>query len=44
MEVEVPDLAPTDINRIMGVDVGQRYIESLQQTPEISLGFSVAHM
>ena len=26
MEVEVPDLMPTDINRVMGVDVGQRYI------------------
>jgi len=26
MEVEVPELTPTDINRVVGVDVGQRYI------------------
>ncbi len=40
MEVEVPNLAPTDINRIMGVDVGQRYIAVAADTRNKSRFFS----
>lgn len=40
MEVEVPDLTPTDINRIVGVDVGQRYIAVAADTQNKSQFFS----
>lgn len=40
LEVEVPDLMPTDIKRIMGVDVGQRYIAVAADTQNKSRFFS----
>ncbi len=40
MEVEVPDLTPTDIKRIVGVDVGQRYIAVAADTKNKSQFFS----
>jgi IS605 OrfB family transposase len=40
MEVEVPDLKLTDINRIMGVDVGQRYIAVAADTRNKTQFFS----
>ncbi|HEY9796342.1 MAG TPA: transposase [Leptolyngbyaceae cyanobacterium] len=40
LEVEVPDLMPTDINRIMGVDVGQRYIAVAADTQNKTQFFS----
>lgn len=40
MEVEVPDLMPTDINRVMGVDVGQRYIAVAADTRNKTQFFS----
>ncbi|NEQ78770.1 MAG: transposase [Moorea sp. SIO2I5] len=40
MEVEVPDLTPTDINRVIGVDVGQRYIAVVADTQNKSQFFS----
>lgn len=40
MEVEVPDLMPTDINRVMGVDVGQRYIAVAADTQNQTQFFS----
>ena len=40
MEVEVPELMPTDINRVMGVDVGQRYIAVAADTRNKTQFFS----
>jgi putative transposase len=40
MEVEVPELKPTDINRVMGVDVGQRYIAVAADTQNKTQFFS----
>jgi IS605 OrfB family transposase len=40
MEVEVPELTPTDINQVMGVDVGQRYIAVSADTRNKSRFFS----
>jgi IS605 OrfB family transposase len=40
MEIGVPDLTPTDINRVMGVDVGQRYIAVAADTQNKSRFFS----
>lgn len=40
LEVEVPDLTPTDINRVMGVDVGQRYIAVAADTRNQTQFFS----
>jgi IS605 OrfB family transposase len=40
MEVEVPDLMPADINRVMGVDVGQRYIAVAADTRNKTQFFS----
>jgi IS605 OrfB family transposase len=40
MEVEVPELAPTDINRVLGVDVGQRYIAVAADTRNKTQFFS----
>jgi IS605 OrfB family transposase len=40
MEIQVPDLTPTDINRVMGVDVGQRYIAVAADTQNKSRFFS----
>jgi IS605 OrfB family transposase len=40
MEVEVPDLEPTDIKRVMGVDVGQRYIAVAADTKNKTRFFS----
>jgi IS605 OrfB family transposase len=40
MEVEVPDLTPADINRVMGVDVGQRYIAVAADTQNKAQFFS----
>ncbi len=40
MEVEVPELAPADINRIMGVDVGQRYLAVATDTRNKTQFFS----
>jgi IS605 OrfB family transposase len=42
MEVELPDLAPADINRVVGVDVGQRYIAVAADTRNKSSFFSGA--
>ena len=39
MEVEVPSLTPTDIKRVMGVDVGQRYIAVAADTQNQSQFF-----
>ena len=40
MEIEVQNLTPTDINRIVGVDVGQRYIAVAADTRNKSRFFS----
>ena len=40
MEVEVPDLTSSDIKRIVGVDVGQRYIAVAADTRNKTLFFS----
>lgn len=40
IEVEVPDLMPSDINRVMGVDVGVRYIAVAADTQNKSRFFS----
>ncbi|MEQ9548376.1 MAG: transposase [Coleofasciculus sp. G3-WIS-01] len=40
IEVEVPELKPTDINRVMGVDVGQRYIAVAADTRNKTQFFS----
>ncbi len=40
MEVQVPDLTPSDINRVMGVDVGQRYIAVAADTRNKTQFFS----
>jgi len=40
MEVEVPDLTPADINRVVGVDVGQRYIAVAADTRNKTQFFS----
>ena len=40
MEVEVPDLTPADINRVVGVDVGQRYVAVATDTRNKSRFFS----
>jgi IS605 OrfB family transposase len=40
MEVEVPDLMPSDINRVIGVDVGQRYIAVAADTRNKTQFFS----
>jgi predicted transposase len=40
LEVEVPELAPTDINRVMGVDVGQRYLAVAADTRNQAQFFS----
>ena len=40
IEVEVPDLMPTDINRVIGVDVGQRYIAVAADTQNKTQFFS----
>src|SRR4028119_535334 len=40
MEVEVPELTPTDINRVIGVDVGQRYIAVAADTQNKTQFFS----
>ena len=40
MEVEVPDLMPTDINRVIGVDVGQRFIAVAADTRNKTQFFS----
>jgi IS605 OrfB family transposase len=40
MEVEVPELTPTDINRVIGVDVGQRYIAVAADTRNKAQFFS----
>ncbi|MDP8964819.1 MAG: transposase, partial [Cyanobacteriota bacterium] len=42
MEVEVPELMPTDISRVMGVDVGQRYIAVAADTRNKTQFFSGA--
>lgn len=44
MEVEVPELTPNDINRVMGVDVGQRYIAVAADTQNKSRFFSGAYV
>ncbi len=44
MEVEVPDLMPSDINRVMGVDVGQRYIAVTADTQNKAQFFSGAYV
>jgi transposase len=41
LEVEVPELVPAEINRVMGVDVGQRYIAVAADTRN-KTQFSVA--
>ena len=40
IELEVPDLTPTDINRVMGIDVGQRYIAVVADTQNKTQFFS----
>lgn len=40
MEVEVPELTSSDINRVMGVDVGQRYIAVTADTQNKAQFFS----
>jgi IS605 OrfB family transposase len=40
LEVEVPDLTPSDIKRVMGVDVGQRYIAVAADTKNKTQFFS----
>ena len=40
VEVELPELKPTDINRVMGVDVGQRYIAVAADTQNKTQFFS----
>jgi putative transposase len=40
MEVEVPELTPADIKRVMGVDVGQRYIAVVADTQNQTQFFS----
>ena len=40
MEVEVPDLSASDIKRVMGVDVGQRYIAVAADTKNETQFFS----
>jgi len=40
MEVELPDLTSSDINRVMGVDVGQRYIAVAADTRNKTQFFS----
>ncbi|MEQ9482544.1 RNA-guided endonuclease InsQ/TnpB family protein [Coleofasciculus sp. F4-SAH-05] len=40
LEVEVPKLIPTDINRVMGVDVGERYIAVAADTRNKTQFFS----
>jgi putative transposase len=40
MEVEVPELVPIDIKRVMGVDVGQRYIAVAADTQNQTQFFS----
>ncbi len=40
MELEVPDVTPNDINRILGVDVGQRYIAVAADTRNKTQFFS----
>ncbi len=40
LELEVPDLTPNDINRIVGVDVGQRYIAVAADTRNKTQFFS----
>lgn len=40
LEVEVPELVPADINRVMGVDVGQRYIAVAASTRNKTQFFS----
>lgn len=40
LELEVPDLEPSDIKRVMGVDVGQRYIAVSADTRNKSKFFS----
>ncbi|MFB2979913.1 RNA-guided endonuclease InsQ/TnpB family protein [Microseira sp. BLCC-F43] len=44
MSVEVSDLTPTDINRVMGVDVGQRYIAVAADTRNKTQFFSGAYV
>jgi len=40
MEVEVPEIMPADINRVLGVDVGQRYIAVAADTRNKTQFFS----
>jgi transposase len=40
IEVEVPDLTPSDIKRVVGVDVGQRYIAVAADTRNKTQFFS----
>ena len=40
MEVEIPELTPININRVMGVDVGQRYIAVAADTRNKTQFFS----
>jgi IS605 OrfB family transposase len=40
MEVQVPELTPNDIDRVMGVDVGQRYIAVAADTQNKTQFFS----
>jgi IS605 OrfB family transposase len=40
MEVEVPDITPSDIKRVVGVDVGQRYIAVAADTRNKAQFFS----
>jgi IS605 OrfB family transposase len=40
LELEVPELTPTDINRVLGVDVGQRYIAVAADTRNKTQFFS----
>jgi len=42
MELEVPELTPNDINRVVGVDVGQRYIAVAADTRNKTQFFSGA--
>jgi IS605 OrfB family transposase len=44
IEVEVPEFTPTDIKKIMGVDVGQRYIAVAADTRNKSKFFSGAYV
>ncbi len=44
MEVEVHELMPNDINRVMGVDVGQRYIAVAADTRNKTQFFSGSHV